>query len=273
MRIVSLQPSITLILESLGRLDLLAGCTRYCLDVVPALRGANVPIVQDSWSSKTDEIIALKPDLVIASVPYRRESLEAILKASCPVLALAPHSLEDIYSDIRLIGAVAGEPASSGQVVTIMEQEIADVRMRASAATSCPLVYCEEWGKPLIHSQPWVKELVEAAGGRFLGEPGKSTDAKTVAAADPDVMIFAWCGAGDRVPVQRVIAKRGWDGLKAVRNERSLCLPDELLNTPAPTLLHGLRGLAEAIHPEIFLGRQTQYGQVRPEDISEVRIK
>ena len=38
-----------------------------------------------------------------------------------------------------------------------------------------PLVYCEEWGKPLILSQTWVAELVEAAGGRFFGQPGKHT--------------------------------------------------------------------------------------------------
>lgn len=38
MRILFLQPSVSLTLQSLGRLDALAGCTRYCLDVIPALR-------------------------------------------------------------------------------------------------------------------------------------------------------------------------------------------------------------------------------------------
>ncbi len=43
---------------------------------------------------------------------------------------------------------------------------------------------------------------------------------------DPDVVVFAWCGAGDRVPPGRVF-----------------CIPDEILNIPAPT---------GAIHPQIF---------------------
>jgi iron complex transport system substrate-binding protein len=30
------------------------------------------------------------------------------------------------------------------------------------------------------------------------------------------------------------------------------CVRDELLNTPAPTLLEGLRALEAAIHPELF---------------------
>jgi iron complex transport system substrate-binding protein len=112
--------------------------------------------------------------------------------------------------------------------------------------------YCEEWGKPLIHSQLWVKELVEAAGGAFVGEPGTTTDAEAVAAADPDVIIAAWCGAGDRVPLERIVEQRQWQGLRAVQSGRVYCIADELLNTPAPTLIDGLHALAEAIHPDIF---------------------
>ena len=122
----------------------------------------------------------------------------------------------------------------------------------AAAGAAKRAVYCEEWGKPLIHSQTWVAELVSAAGGRFLGKPGSVTDADAVAAQDPDVLVFAWCGAGDRVPLSRVIEKRKWQSLRAVREGRVHCVPDEFLNTPAPNLLQGLRALAGVIHPEIF---------------------
>lgn len=252
MRIVSLQPSISLILQSLGRLDTLAGCTRYCLDAVPELRSRGLPIVRDSWSSETGEIVALKPDLVVASVPYRQESLAAILRAGLPVLALAPHCLADIYRDIQLIGSIVNETAKATRVVAQMQDAMDDVRRIASTSNRKPLVYCEEWGKPLIHSQQWVKELVETAGGAFLGEAGKVTNAETIAAADPEVIALAWCGAGNRVPVQRVIAMRGWQKLRAVKYGRAACIPDELLNTPAPTLVEGLHVLAKLIHPELF---------------------
>jgi iron complex transport system substrate-binding protein len=253
MRILSLQPSVSLILESLGRLDALAGCTRYCLDAVPPLRSRGLTVVRDSWSSETDEIVAIKPDLVIASVPYREESLAAILRAGVPVLALAPHCLDDIYRDIRLIGGVVNEPTRASEVVSEMQAAFAEVARVAATSEHKPLVYCEEWGKPLIHSQPWVSELVEAACGVFLGEAGKVTNADAIAAADPEVIALAWCGAGNRVPVRRVVEKRGWQGLRAVRARRVACIPDELLNTPAPSLVQGLHALAELIHPELFL--------------------
>jgi ABC-type Fe3+-hydroxamate transport system substrate-binding protein len=70
MRIASLQPSITLILKSLSRLDALCACTRYCIEAVPELADRNLPILHDSWTANTDEILAAAPDLVLASVPY-----------------------------------------------------------------------------------------------------------------------------------------------------------------------------------------------------------
>ncbi|HLJ76773.1 MAG TPA: ABC transporter substrate-binding protein, partial [Acidobacteriaceae bacterium] len=133
-----------------------------------------------------------------------------------------------------------------------MRGAIGEVRRRCSGLGQKPLVYCEEWGKPLIASQLWVKELVEAAGGVFLGEPGKTTTAEAVAEADPEVVLAAWCGAGDRVPLEKVAGRAGWESMRAVREGRVYCIADELLNTPAPTLVDGLRAMAAALHPEVF---------------------
>lgn len=252
MRIASLQPSITLTLERLGRLDALAACTRYCVEILPELEERELQIIADSWSSTTEELLAANPNLVIASVPYRMESLAAILRAGCPVLTLAPHTLKDIETDIRLVASVVDEWEKGDALIAEISSSIAQVRQHASKAKTKPRVYCEEWGKPLIHSQPWVAELVEAAGGEFVGDPGKTTTAEEIAEADPDVLVFAWCGAGDRVPLARVVEQRGWKSLRAVAKGHVFCVPDEFLNTPAHTLLEGLNCLATAIHPDLF---------------------
>src|SRR5580658_5684953 len=110
MRIASLQPSITITLQSLGRLDTLCAVTKYCVEFLPELASLNLPILHDSWSfdaaGNLDTLLATKPDLVIASVPYRMESLAAILKSGLPILTLAPHNLADIAKDIRLIASL-----------------------------------------------------------------------------------------------------------------------------------------------------------------------
>lgn len=252
MKIISLQPSVSIILDRLGSLDALVACTKYCLEAVPALRERGLPVVHDSWSTKTEELLPVHADLVIASVPYRHESLAAILKSGHAVLALAPHTLAEIYNDIKLIANITGTAAKGEDLVAEMQGAIHLVREQTSRLSWRPIVYCEEWGKPLIHSQAWVAELVEAAGGQFFGIPGRTTTPEEVAQANPDVIIAAWCGAGNRVPLEKIIEQRRWDDLAAMRTGRVYCIADELLNTPAPSLVNGLHELARAIHPDVF---------------------
>jgi iron complex transport system substrate-binding protein len=250
-RIVSLQPSATVTLDRLGLLDRVVACTKYCVDVCPAVRGSNRLIISDSWSAQAEQILSARPDLVIASVPYQLEAVAQILKAGIRFLGLAPRTLSDIYTDIAAIAGVVGTPDRGAQLIADMHNTIDSFRRR-SAALPRPSVFCEEWGKPIIHSQPWVAELIEAAGGQFLGDPGKHTDANTIRFANPDIIVAAWCGAGDRVPLDKIIRDRQWSGTAAARNQRVYCIADELLNTPAPTLLGGLHALAWAFHPDHF---------------------
>lgn len=250
-RVVSLQPSATVILRELGKLSCLVACTKYCTDVCPELRDADVAIVADSWTAQAAQISHLKPDLVIASVPYQEKAIAEIMKCGARFLGLAPKSLADIYADITMIAGIVDVRDRGLNNIHQMQNEIEAVRSRALQLPR-PRVFCEEWAKPLITSQRWVAELVVAAGGEFIGTPGTQISFAEVAASAPDVIVAAWCGAGDRVPLEKTIRTRNWEHVPAVRDARVYCIRDEYLNTPAPTLLNGLRALAAAIHPEHF---------------------
>ena len=250
-RIVCLQPSATVILNSVGRLDRVVACTKYCADVCPEVTVGGRTIVADSWTARSEQIMSARPDLVIAAVPYQEKAVAEILKSGVRFLGLAPKTLADIYTDIATIAGIVDAAEHGQQVIGDMQREIAAVHAQTLAKPR-PRVFCEEWGKPLIASQKWVAELVEAAGGEFLGEPGIQVSAEAMVSKDPDVVVAAWCGAGDRVPLQKIIRDRGWEDIRAVREGRVYCIRDEFLNTPAPTLLHGLRALAAVIHPECF---------------------
>jgi len=262
-RVVCLQPSATVILAAIGKLDRVVACTKYCAELLELIRpcgggsetrhytGVNATVVADSWTAKSNEILAAHPDLVIAAVPYREKAVAEIMKCGARFLGLAPKSLADIYADIAAIAGIMGSADRGEQVIMEMQQEIASVRVRSNGA-SRPRVFCEEWGKPIIASQKWVAELVEAAGGQFVSAPGARQTAQAVLCQDPDALIAAWCGAGDRVPLEKIVRDRGWTEMRAVRQGRVFCIRDEFLNTPAPTLIQGLRALAAAIHPERF---------------------
>ncbi len=268
-RVVSLQPSATDMLARLGVLDRVVACTRHCLLVCPELEKkptqakeawvrhpalveqAERLTIADSWSAQADEILAARPDLVVASVPYQTEAVAQILKAGVRFLGFAPRRLEDIYSDIALLAGVMNAGDRGRQLIAEMQQEIEAVRRRAQTAAR-PRVFCEEWGRPIMASEPWVAELVEAAGARFLGEPGRRIEPQAVRDADPEIIIFAWTGTGDRVPAGTIIAERGWRGTSAAKYGRVYVVRDELLNTPGPTLIKGIKALAWTLHPELF---------------------
>lgn len=250
-RIACLQPSATVILDALGELDRVVACTRYCADVVPAVGDGSRVIIADSWTADTQQIVSAQPDLVIAAVPYQEKAVSEILRSGARFLGLAPKSLSDIYTDIATIAGSVGAVDRGAEVIDGMQRHIAGVRSRTERARR-PRVFCEEWGKPIIASQRWVAELVEAAGGEFVGAPARQVTNGEILSADPEVIIAAWCGAGDRVPLEKVVRERGWQEISAVRTGRVFCIRDEFLNTPAPTLLHGLDALAFVIHPELF---------------------
>jgi iron complex transport system substrate-binding protein len=255
-RIVSLQPSATVILAAIGELDRVVACTKYCADVVPEIILSSRLILADSWTANTEQIVAARPDLVIASVPYQEQAVIQILKSGARFLGLAPKTLADIYTDIAAIAGVAGASQRGEEVIASMQRRIEDVRASTSRLPR-PRVFCEEWGKPLIASQAWVAELVEAAGGEFMGTPGRQISFEDLAALNPEVIVAAWCGAGDRVPLEKIIASRAWQQTAAALAGRVFCMRDEYLNTPAPTLLQGLDALVFAIHPEVFQGSNT----------------
>jgi iron complex transport system substrate-binding protein len=250
-RIACLQPSATEILHALGRLDCVVACTKYCAAVVPEIAARNVIVLHDSWTADMREIFSARSDLVIAAVPYQEKALGEILRAGVRLLALSPRTLKDIYGDIVVIAALVDASDQGRSLIASMREHVEGVRRR-TASLPRRRVFCEEWGKPLIASQPWVAELIEAAGGEFLGEPGRQILSEEIVRLDPDVLIAAWCGAGNRVPLEKIIAQREWGELAAVRARSVYCLPDEHLNTPSPSLMRGLDALASCLHPESF---------------------
>ena len=189
-RVVSLQPSATVILDAIGRLDCLVACTKYCADVCPEVSRRGIAIVSDSWTANAEQISKTAPDLVIAAVPYQEKAVAEILKSGTRFLGLAPRSLSDIYTDIVSIAGMFAASACAEQIIAKMRDEISVVREQTRGKAR-PRVFCEEWGKPIITSQSWVAELVEAVGAGLFRIYAVST-------IDQGIEILTGYPAGER---------------------------------------------------------------------------
>ncbi len=246
MRIVSLAPSATSILCAIGARLLLVGVTKWCRDVAPV---AGLPQVGDCWHMESvADIVALRPTLVIGSVPYKQETVGKLLEQPVNLLAMNPRSLEDVYADIRLLGGIAGRAAQAEALIRKMRSGLAAIARAARKVKRRPRVYCEAWPNPRISSPPWVAELVKSCGGEMIVPAGEKVTDAQVAEARPEVIVLAWAATGGKSDPERAYKVEAWNGVPAIRDRRVFMVRDELLNTPGPPLMEGARDLLRVLH-------------------------
>src|SRR5277367_2236067 len=169
-RIVSLAPSATAILCAVGARSALVGVTKWCADVAKV---DGLPRVGDCWHmGSVEEILRLRPTLVIGSVPFKAETVAKLLEHPVNFLAKNPRTLADVYADVRMLARIVGRAAAGERVVARMRREFAAIATRAKKLPRRVRVYCEAWPHPRISSPPWVAELVEICGGEMVTTAG-----------------------------------------------------------------------------------------------------
>ena len=244
LRIVSLAPSATSILCAIGAKSSLVGVTKWCVDVAPV---ADLPQLGDCWHMDgVSEILALRPTLVIGSVPYKQDTVAKLLEQPLNFLAMNPRTLADVDADIRLLASIAGRARDGERVIRAMRAGFSSVRNKATRKRS--RVYCEAWPNPRISSPPWVAELVEIAGAKMVVPAGEKVSDALVATAQPEVIVLAWAATGAKTDPGKAYGVAEWQDVPAIRDRRVHVISDELLNTPGPPLVRGAMELWKVLH-------------------------
>jgi iron complex transport system substrate-binding protein len=244
-RIVSLAPSATSILCAIGAKRALVGVTKWCAEVAPV---GNLPKLGDCWHmNSVDEILRLKPTLVIGSVPYKQETLVKLLDHPINFLAMNPRTLADVYADIRLLAGITGKAKAAEAVISKMQKEFASIERQSKKQKRRLRFYCEAWPNPRITSPPWVADLVHIAGGEMIVPPGEKVSEARIAAAMPEVIVLAWTATGETADGTKSYEVAEWKDVPAIRSKRVYVIRDEWLNTPGPPLVNGARALRKIV--------------------------
>jgi iron complex transport system substrate-binding protein len=246
MRIVSLAPSATSILCAIGAKRALVGVTKWCVDVAPV---SGLPKLGDCWRMEAiEDVLTLKPMLVIGSVPFKQETVAKLLEQPLNFLAINPRTLADVENDIRLLGGIVGRAKAAEQVVKRMRKEFVHVAAKSQGRKRRIRVYCEAWPNPRISSPPWVAELVAICGGEMVVPAGERVSEEQVAEGRPEVIVLAWAATGDKADPRQTYGVSAWRDVPAVREKRVYVVRDELLNTPGPPLAKGAQELWKVLH-------------------------
>ena len=157
-RIVSLVPSITELLFSLGLGAQVVGRTGFCIHPRDAVR--DVPKVGGTKDVKLDALRALHPTHVIVNVDENDLStFQKIQEFAAHVIATHPNAPEDNIALYRLLGEIFDVHARAEQLTAELQHELS--ACRATAWPSERVLY-------LIWKDPWMAVACDTYIARAL---------------------------------------------------------------------------------------------------------
>ncbi len=228
-RIVTLAPNLTELAFAAGGGPAVIGVSDFS-DYPPEAK--RLPIVASAAAVDLEEILKLKPDLVLAWKSGNRPAdLERIEKLGIPVIATEPQRIADVPRITRMIGRAAGTGAAAEASARAFETEVASLMRRYAGAAEVTVFY-QVWERPLvtIGGTHIIDEVIRFCGGRNvfgnLKPLAPEVSLESVIAADPDVILIgdgpeSGIGRWARLPALRAVARDRVYVIDATRVERA----------------------------------------------------
>ena len=173
-RIVSLCPSITETVDALGAWDRLVGRTRYC--VHPADRVGQVTDVGGTKAPKIEEIVELKPDLVLLNEEENRiEDAQLLTAAGLRVESFLPRDLPTTAEYIQRLGVLLSCEEEAQTLTRQLEEAVSLFDRERDPEWSPSFLYLI-WRKPWmgVRSGTFISSMLEQGSFRNLLTPVRS---------------------------------------------------------------------------------------------------
>ena len=249
-RIVCLTEETTETLYLLGQGGRVVGVSGYT--VRPA-EARQKPKVSAFINARFDKILALQPDLVLAFSDLQAELAAELVRRGLTVVTFNQRTVAEILQMIGMLGGLVGCQPQAEALADRLERYLDRIRREAARLPTRPRVFFEEWDEPLISGIRWVEELVGIAGGvpifpELAGAAlakDRIVDPAEVARRDPEVILASWCGK--KVRKESIRSRPGWQGVRAVRDDRIHEIKSTYILQPGPASLTDGVALIHAI--------------------------
>jgi len=254
-RIVSLAPNLTETIYALGAQDRLVGVTDFC-DYPPEARQKTS--VGGAVSPSIEQIVALKPDLVLAQAitMNRRETVDALEHLGIAVYSANSHSVDGILDSTRHIAELIGASEASAALLKTLRARLDVLKLRLAGRPLRRVLFVV-WTEPLVSigRQTFIADALRLAGAESIVETEQDwprLSLEEVVRLQPEFLVFASSHSESvRTTVEDLSERAGWRGLDAIRQRRIVAISDAI-NRPAPRLVDALEELARQIHPDAF---------------------
>jgi iron complex transport system substrate-binding protein len=248
-RIVALDPGAAELVGALGAGSRLVG-------VPSGARVADAPhaktVVSHTGGIDIDEVIALGPDLVLATPTIDQIDLGRIEKATKAAVYVQPAaSVKNVEEGAVDLGFLIGEPAKARQLVGRIERKVGSVQKRLAGAQPVS-VFVDTGFFITVPERSLLGDLVKRAMGESVAgaSPGPGPyPLSNLRQANPDVFLAT---SDSDASLQSLKANPVTASLKAVKDKRVVVLPAALVNRAGPRVGGALEAIARALHPDEF---------------------
>jgi len=253
-RIVSVAPTPTEILYSIGAGSLLVGVDNYSDYPEEAKL---LTKVGDAFELNTEVIIALKPDLVVCGDLVPTQLIQLGDTQGIPYVILADRTVEGVLKTIRLAGIITGHVEEADQLAANLSERVDALTAKTLAdGVSKPKVLLETWSWGTLISTfgpgSYGDDVIAIAGGtniaKYAANEYPMVESEFVIAQDPDIVIYT----ASSTTKDAIAARPGWENLTAVQQDHIYSIPDDLISRYGARLIDGLEQLAAMIHPELY---------------------
>ena len=252
-RIVSLAPNLTEIVFALGEGDRLAGDTDYC--DYPA-EATKKPHVGGTVNPNLEQVVALAPDVVLATAINRRETVDALARIGVPVYATDPHSVDGMIASVENIGKILHAEKNAAPLAEDLRGRLSNLDRRMAGIEPRRVLFVV-WTAPLISigSGTFIADALRRAGARSVVETTEEwprVNLEEIVRLQPEFLVFPGAHGGDtQHGIDALRARPGWRDLDALRRGKIVIISDAI-NRPAPRMVDAVEQLARALHPESF---------------------
>lgn len=255
-RLVSLNPSLSAIVERLGAVDALVGVDDYSARISPAL--AERPRVGGLFDPSLEAVMALRPDRVLLVAGVEQESHgKALRKLGLEVEVFENERYEQVLANIERLGRLVGrEGAAAERIGAIRALWSAVERAAQGRPQPRTVIVLDRSPLYLVGGETFLDELLRAVGAVNLGAevargyPRGSLE--WLVAAGPELVLDLTPQAkkdqGASASAAALEFWARWPSLPAVRLRRVLALDPTRISLPGPDLDLALRALAVAVH-------------------------
>ena len=256
-RVVSLGQTITERIYLLGAGSRLIANTIYCVEPEDAKHKEKIGTL---LQANLEKIIALKPDLVLASNLARPKQLRKLKDLGIHVVQFSyPKNFSEICKQFLKLGEILGEKERAKEIIKNVKKEVAAIRMKTKDLPK-KRVFIQLGVKPLhaVTKESFLNDYIEFSGGiNIARNEGSGTYSREkVLKEDPEVIIVSTMGSSEGEVGEK--EKKAWmkyGSIAAVKNQNiHIVNPDKLCSPTPITFLEALAEITKIIHPNLTYG-------------------